>query len=99
MENYDVSVKVDYTTDDEYRKCLLDVFRLTEYTEQIVVHIDKVREEVGPLVPDLLKIADELGAGFPPDMTFLLLFNYEQFKNTHEVLVSRIVGKGNQTES
>jgi hypothetical protein len=88
MQNYDVSKKVEYDTDDEYRSCLLSVFKLTEFGGELTDRIDCLGKEVKD--ESLLQRAAELGVGFEKDLAFFMLFSYDEFKKTHEILVSSV---------
>ena len=92
MQNYDVTQEVEYETDDEYRKCLLAVFKLTEFGD-IVDKIDALRVVVAD--PTLLETAARIGAGFEPDLAFFMLFSYDEFKTTHRRLCIHIDAKPN----
>ena len=78
---YDKTITCDYTTDDEYRACLLSAFGLTEYSDELVQKITDLA--ASPLGACLRAPAD---SGFSSDLALLLLFNFENFKTTHEQL-------------
>ncbi len=92
MQNYDVTKEIEYETDDEYRTCLLSVFKLAEFGD-IVDKIDALRAVVTD--PTLLETAARLGVGFEPDLQFFMLFSYDEFKNTHRRLCVYINTKTN----
>ena len=81
MEKYDLSVTVEYENDDDYRTCLLAVFRLKEFGEALIDTIDGVRKVTTD--PTLLEAAARLGVGFTDDLAFFMLFSYDEFKQTH----------------
>ena len=87
MQHYDSSVKVEYDTDDDYRKCLLAVFRLKDFGAELIDRIDAIGIETKG-VPGLHEKAAQLGVGFEGDLAFFMLFSYDAFKETHKVLCS-----------
>lgn len=78
---YDKTMTCEYTTDDEYRACLLRAFGLSEYSDELVQKITDL--SVSPMGAALQVPPD---SGFAPDLAFLLLFNFENFKSTHAIL-------------
>ena len=87
MQHYDTSVKVDYGTDDDYRKCLLAALRVKEFGSDLIERIDAICLETKG-VPGLHEKAAQLGVGFEGDLAFFMLFSYDAFKETHAVLRS-----------
>jgi len=83
-EIYDKSLVVDYVTDDEYRKCLLDVFRLSDFEQGLASKIDALSKVVTS--PELQTKALTLSEGFPPELGFYMLFSFDEFKTTHSTL-------------
>lgn len=83
---YNLAAPCDYSTDDEYRACLLAAFELAEYSDEIVNKINALY--ASPLGQTLYPAAETLAqsSGMPHDMAFCLLFNYDHFKNTHSSL-------------
>ena len=90
MQHYDSSVKVEYDTDDDYRKCLLTVFRLKEFGTELIDRIDAIGLETKG-VPGLHEKAAQLGVGFGGELAFFMLFSYDAFKETHAVLRSIVI--------
>ena len=88
MQNYDVTQKVDYETDDEYRKCLLSVFKLKEFDTELVRRVELLQKETTN--ETLLLTAKKLGVGFEDDLAFFMLFSFDEFKNTHLILTSTV---------
>jgi hypothetical protein len=86
MQHYDTSVKVEYDTDDDYRKCLLAVFRLKEFGAELIDRIDAIGLETKG-VPGLHEKAAQMGVGFESDLAFFMLFSYDAFKETHNTMV------------
>ena len=83
---YNSAAVCDYATDDEYRACLLLAFEMTEYSDEIVHKINALYES--PLGQTLYPTATVLAQanGMSRDLAFCLLFNYDNFKNTHLAL-------------
>jgi hypothetical protein len=88
MENYDTSIEVAYDTDDDYRRCLLAVFKLNEFGAELTNRVDALRKTVTN--PELLETAVRLGCGFSDDLGFFMLFSYDEFKKTHSVLAGPV---------
>jgi hypothetical protein len=93
MQHYDTSVKVEYDTDDDYRKCLLAAFRVKEFGTDLIDRIDAIGLETKG-VPGLHEKAAQLGVGFDGDLAFFMLFSYDAFKETHALLSSIITNQG-----
>ena len=82
-EIYDKSLVVDYVTDDEYRKCLLDVFRTSSFG-RLTAKMEALSKAVE--CPELKAKALSLSEGFPPELGFYMLFSFDEFKTTHSTL-------------
>ena len=83
---YDKTMTCEYTTDDEYRACLLRAFGMTEYSDEIVAEITALYEspQGKALYPEAAALAES--NGMPHDIAFCLLFNFDHFKKTHSAL-------------
>ena len=82
---YDFDVVVDYETDDDYRRCLLAVFRLESF-EGIVAKVEALSKATESTGKELHDAAAQLGGDIESTLHFFLLFNYNDFKRTHETL-------------
>lgn len=83
---YDASAPCDYSTDDEYRACLLAAFMLAGYSDELPARIQQLYESpaAAPLLPKAAALASE--TGLSRDMAFFLLFSFDHFKQTHVLL-------------
>ena len=87
MENYDITQKVEYETDDQYRACLLAVFKLKEFNAELVKRVELLQKEIND--ESLLLTAKKLATGFDEELGFFMLFSFDEFKNTHNILCSK----------
>ena len=90
---YDITAPCDYTTDDEYRTCLLAFFRMKEYSDEVLREIKLLYH-----VEVLKQAAHALDSGLPQGLAFLLLFSFDHFKETHRLLSLHKQNAGNEEQ-
>lgn len=101
MYNYSINLIYrnlkDEKSDTQYRKELLDVFAMSEYTEEIIFKQDllfkEVKEEYKEII-ELIKETDRLALirKFDEYDAFMLLFSWEYFHENH-LLIKAILSK------
>lgn len=101
MYNYSINLIYrdlkDEKSDTQYRKELLDVFAMSEYTEEIIFKQDllykEVKEEYKEII-QLIKETDRLAfiRKFDEYDAFMLLFSWEYFYE-HHMLIKAILTK------
>ena len=87
--DYDCTVDVQYESDEEYRRCLLAVFRLDSFdgiVSKVVALSQAILVKDKESVKELREAASQLGGDISSDLHFFMLFNYHDFKKTHEML-------------
>lgn len=95
---YDKTVSCAYETDDEYRACLLAAFKLADYSDELPARIQQLYESpaAAPLLPKAEALASE--TGLSRDMAFFLLFSFDHFKQTRDLLSLHKANAGDQGE-
>lgn len=90
---YDVNAPCEYETDEEYRACLLAFFGMTEYSDAMLREIQLLTSNEA-----LKAAATALDSDLPLDLAFLLLFSFDHFKQTHNLLSLHKANAGDQRE-
>lgn len=81
---YNTAVQVTYTSTEEYQQCLLKVFGVSDMDE-LHTAISEVCSRV-----DLTEELKKLQYDMPIEMLHMLLFSYDQFKDTHAVITTKL---------
>ena len=103
MYNYKLELTYREKDDTQYRKELLLVFGLTEYTDKINQYIDAlykdIKEEVKPVINSLLE-NDPLTMFSKLDENgcFMILFSWDYFHETHQLIRALLSKNGKKAE-
>ena len=82
---YNLSIEVEYDDLDSYQTALLSVFGLSEYSDEIIVQIEAIYSKVQD-VAQFVNAVNRIRVSGIED-SYFLLFNYDNFKATHNAIV------------
>ncbi len=91
MYNYSLKLTYPNENDTVYRKELLEVFHLKEYTDEINHYIDKLYDKVKADYTDIIKCLHENDPlmrfrNTDTEGCFMILFSWQYFYDNHQLL-------------